>query len=163
MVILYLNITKGKKKMAEKNSNRPFHETIIEAIRGATIPPTFILVVRLIQATKIPAGHDGIIKEIDISWDQEWMRRERIYMDAIKKLKDSILKQKAMAEAEAAEKETKASAEDKLWVITGAIEQHGQESLGSPSTEKNDKLYDRVRAIHRAETKDELQAVIAKL
>jgi len=149
MVILYLNTTKGTKKMPEQEKEQPFHQSILRMIESArfSINGRDILG-HMIILTEITSGHDAIIAK----WKSSFRGGFPEVVTALERKKD-------MTEEEA----TKASAEDKLWVITGAIEQHGQESLGSPSTKKNDKLYDRVRMIHRAETKDELQAVIAKL
>ena len=49
--------------MSEQSTNqrRPFHKTIIDAIRGASNDDALMNLGDLIKATKIPKGHDEII------------------------------------------------------------------------------------------------------
>ncbi len=60
VVIQLLYRRKIRMQTTEQVAKRPFHETIVEAIRHASISDLQCLAV-LIKATKIPAGHDEII------------------------------------------------------------------------------------------------------
>lgn len=79
-----------KKRVAK----RPFHETIVDAIRGASSEELEFLAT-LIKATDIPKGHDEIIA----AWDQR--RKGMCWGDEDLGVPADLLEQKQ----EAAEKE----------------------------------------------------------
>ena len=85
----------------EQTGKRPFHETIVDAIRRAD-GHEFQCLAMLIKATKIPKGHDEII----VAWNQR--RQEMVWGDEDLGVPADLLKQKQ----EAAEKE-KAKAKEK--------------------------------------------------
>ncbi len=43
-------------------TDKPFHESIVDAIAEATTPEDFAMLARMIQTTKIPNGHQVIIE-----------------------------------------------------------------------------------------------------
>lgn len=49
----------------EKQSFRPFHETVVDAIKKAATRGDLDLLSGLIQATKIPSNHDAIVTAFD--------------------------------------------------------------------------------------------------
>lgn len=77
-------------------TRRPFHETIVDAIRRCSYPSTgeITRLLRLIEETKIPKGHDEIIAAIDAFFKfpgaDKWARE-------IREVKESILEQKRAA------------------------------------------------------------------
>ncbi|MFH1631935.1 MAG: helix-turn-helix domain-containing protein [bacterium] len=55
----------------DSSQKRPFHETIVDAIRSCPSPSTgeIFRLFRLIRQTKIPKGHDEIVAAIDKAFD----------------------------------------------------------------------------------------------
>ena len=88
-------------KTTEQEVKRPFHETIVEAIRRASSNELQCLAT-LIRETKVPKGHDEIIA----AWNQR--RQEIAWGDEDLGVPTDLLEQKQ----EAAEKE-KAKAKEK--------------------------------------------------
>jgi len=94
-----LHIKKKGRSMESANQSengpklRPFHETIVDAIRRCSSPSTgeIIRLFALIEQTEIPEGHDEIIAAIDeffgFSGGEKWAYD-------IRRVKESILAQK---------------------------------------------------------------------
>ena len=83
---------------------RPFHETIVEAIRRCDLMKwrrEMFFLFQLIKETKIPKGHDEIIAAIDQSFDfpeaEKWPIEKRL-------VKESLLAQKQAASQKDGEK-----------------------------------------------------------
>lgn len=83
--------------MSTTTNLRPFHESIVEAIRRCDPSPSKGEILRLfemIKETKIPKGHDEIIAVIDKFFDfpggEKWARHVRL-------VKESVLAQKQVA------------------------------------------------------------------
>ena len=81
---------------------RPFHETIVDAIRNCgTSHAMLFAIFPLIKATKIPAGHDEIIEAIDYFF--VFAGAQKFARD-IREVKASLLAQKVTAQQKAAAK-----------------------------------------------------------
>ena len=96
----------------EKAERRPFHETIVDAIRSTNYHNELGCLIRLISVTKIPKGHDEIIAALE-------EKCRTIYHDgwesAVAGVKTGLLEQKAEAEREEAF-ESLALGLDELWL-----------------------------------------------
>ena len=85
--------------MTQTVSNlRPFHETIVEAIRvcGPASSGRIFILTRLIRDTAIPKGHDQILAAIDEYFDFPGSTK---YARDIREVKESLLAQKAAVHA----------------------------------------------------------------
>ena len=100
----YMQLTTGKTMpTTEKVVLRPFHETVVDAIRCAT-RSDFTCLVGLMLTTKIPKGHDRIIEAIDTYWGKWLEVGVSNCAPVLVALKNAILIQKAEIEAAVAEK-----------------------------------------------------------
>ena len=138
----------------------PFHETLVDAIRRCNPNPSSGEILRLfdwINSTKIPAGHDAIVEAIDWYFNfpgaAKWARE-------IVAVKAGLREQK-----QAAPKEVKSfSAEDKeraLMTVIGEMLAECQNSQVDNFDQRVFKLFERAKAIKRAETDADFQAAIA--
>lgn len=114
--------------MAEENAAtlRPFHETIVEAIRRASLRNLMCLAT-LIKATKIPKGH----KEIIEAWNA---RCKEVFSEDFD-VTDNLLDQKlATAEKRAAEKaggeEKKSELRKEIEELFDSVQSHYYELMG---------------------------------
>lgn len=107
-------------EVADPTARRPFHETIVDAIRHCSSPSTgeIIRLFRLIEETKIPKGHDEIIAAIDSYFNfpgaNKWSRE-------IREMKESILEQKKAAAQKADDVKPGTSLDDLNGQVTAAI------------------------------------------
>lgn len=82
----------------EQIRTRPFHETIVEAIRRCPCPSSaeILRLFQLIKETRIPKGHDEIIAAIDKYFDfpgaGKWAREIRVVKEAIIEQKQASAK-----------------------------------------------------------------------
>lgn len=85
---------------------RPFHETIVEAIRtcGPASTGRIFLLTRLIRDTKIPKGHDEILAAIDEFFDFPGSNK---YARDLREVRESLLAQKEAVTKKAGVSETK--------------------------------------------------------
>ena len=90
-------------KEQEVKQRRPFHETIIEAIRHAS-SNEMVCLAELIKATKIPKGHEEII----VAWMQRL--QEIGYPNFNLDVTADLLEQKQEAEKKEEEKKAKEQA-----------------------------------------------------
>ena len=72
---------------------RPFHETIVDAIRLAQNVEELLLLGILIDVTKIPKNHDGILA----AWNNKWRKIGETSDSGVPQI---LLVQKREAEAE---------------------------------------------------------------
>lgn len=80
---------------ASEQTVRPFHETIVDAIRDASVAD-FECLVKLIRKTRIPKNHGEIIEAIKAN--KRW--KSLIYLEGvISELIKSVLRQKEEAGA----------------------------------------------------------------
>ena len=91
--------------MCETITLRPFHETIVDTIGHCSTfsDDEFVCLLRLVQTTKIPSGHDTIIvainRRLDLP-DTDTRNRHNKCRDYAIDVIESIRKQKKIAEEE---------------------------------------------------------------
>ncbi len=87
--------------LREHTTLRPFHETIIDAIHRCSGPSTgeIIHLLRLIEETIIPEGHDTIIAAIDAYDDYFDFKGYEKWAWDIREAKENLLARKQTAEA----------------------------------------------------------------
>ena len=75
------------------NTTRPFHETIVDAIKRCSGPSTGEIthLLKLIEETTIPSGHNEIIEAIrhyfDFPGGEKWARVQRIAIEDLERRK----------------------------------------------------------------------------
>ena len=88
-------------RQATKTKRLPFHEAVVVAIEKASSHFALHALGDLIMATKIPMGHDEILK----AWRKRWSRYGgTVRAEKEKVVTENLLVQKAEVEQEEAEK-----------------------------------------------------------
>lgn len=136
---------------------RPFHETIVEAIRvcGPASSGRIFILTRLIRDTAIPKGHDQILAAIDEYFDFPGSNK---YARDIREVKESLLAQKQAAKGT----DGKGKSERALMVIIEMlIQRHhtGKVHLDETSF----RLFELAKRVFMIEDKKYLQDVLDEL
>ena len=143
---------------ATQKERRPFHETIVEAIKNSVGNDVPILI-ELLRATKIPRGHDEIIVAVKEQWGHlgYWAQE-------VADIVANLSKQKEETEQKVSSPSSNDKARALMIVIEKMIARYENfHRDDNPLDEKMFKLFETAKKIDFAKTEAEFHSAIADL